>query len=38
MNRWRCYNEGEPESFSEAKSHIEKDCWMQAMNDEMSSL
>ncbi|GMP78165.1 hypothetical protein CsSME_00034210 [Camellia sinensis var. sinensis] len=28
----------EAESFSEAKSHTEKDCWMQTMKEEMSSL
>ncbi|CAL5429326.1 unnamed protein product [Camellia sinensis] len=31
-------DEVEPESFSKAKSHTEKDCWIQAMKDEMSSL
>ena len=31
-------DEREPESFLEAKSHTEKECWMQAMKEEMSSL
>lgn len=31
-------DEGEPKSFSKAKSHTKKDCWMQAMMEEMSSL
>lgn len=31
-------DEGEPESFQEAKIHEDKDNWMKVMYDEMNSL